>query len=133
MLSELVENISLLDIPANAISDRSLPRALEKIAVRHIIKAIHASGDKRTSLGRTLLKDGQLGVTLTHILHHHKRSVIVGEVHAGPIIIDLLVYPANKIGEGHVLLESVDSVGGVHLGDNYDRLFMNVKNEEEKQ
>jgi len=133
MLGELVQNISLLDIAANTISDRSLPRALEKIAVRHIIEAIHASGDKRASLGRTLLKYSQFGVALPYILHHNKRSVIVGEVHAGPIIVDLLVDPTNKIGEGHILLEGLDSVGGVHLGDNYDGLFMNVKNEEEKQ
>jgi len=115
MLSELVQHVGLLHVATHAVRNRSLPRALEKIAVRHIIEAIDVLGNEWASLAGILLKHRQLGVTLADALHHHKRSVIVGEIHADPIVVDLLVHPTNEIGEGHVLLQSVNSFGGIHL------------------
>lgn len=114
VLRELAEHIGLLYVATDTVSHGRLPSALEKIAVGHIVEAIDTISDQRTSLERTLLENGELSVTLADVLYHHERSVVVVEVHAGPVVVDLLVHPADEIRERHVLLENFDSGFFIH-------------------
>ena len=115
MFSELGQHVGILDIAAHALGDRSLPSALEQIASGYVIEAIHANGFERTSDMRHALAPSQFGITLAHAVNHDNRSVIVSEVVALPIITDFLVHSTNKISEWHIIFQSINSVGLVHV------------------
>ena len=115
MLGELGQHVGILDIAAHALGNRSLPSALEQIASGHVIEAVNALGNKRTSDMRHALTPSQFGITLAHAFHHDNRSVIVSEVVALPIVADFLVHSTNEISEWHIILESINHVGLVHV------------------
>ena len=116
MLRELGEDVRLVHIATYTVGDGSLPAALEKITVVEVVEAIdrlssELAGDDIAS------KMGQLGVPLADAVNHHQRSLAVGEVHANPIVADLLVDASDEIRQRHILLQLFNDLVFVHRGN----------------
>ena len=115
MLSELGQHVGIFDVAAHAVGNRSLPSAFEQIASGYVIEAVNASGFERTSTMRHALTLSKFGITLAHAVNHDHGSIIVSEVVALPIVADLLVHATNKIRERHIIFQSINIVGLVHV------------------
>ena len=115
MFRELVQHIGLFDVATHAIGHRSLPGAPEQIASGHVIEAINAGGLERASVMRHSLALSKFGITLAHAVNHDDGSIIVREVVELPIVSDLLVHATNKIRERHIIFQSINGVGLVHV------------------
>lgn len=115
MFSELGQHVGIFDVAAHAFGNRSLPSAFEQIASGYVIEAINASGFERTSAMRHALTLSKFGITLAHAVNHDHGSIIVREVVALPIITDFLVHATNKIRERHIIFQSINIVGLVHV------------------
>ena len=116
MLRELGENVRLVHIATDTVSDGSLPAALEKITVVEVVEAIDRLSLKFAS-DAIHPKLGQLGVPLADAMNHHQRSLAVGEVHANPVVADLLVDASDEIRQRHILLQLLNDLVFVHRGN----------------
>lgn len=115
IFSELGQHVGIFDVAAHALGNRSLPSAFEQIASGKVVEAINANGFERTSAMRHALTPSQFGITLAHAVNHDDGSIIVREVIELPIVSDLLVHATNKIRERHIIFQSINGVGLVHV------------------
>jgi len=124
---ELVKDVGILDVAPNTLGHRSLPRTLQQVPVGVVVEAINRLGGERTSLGRSLLIDRQLGILGTDSLDHYQRSIIVGESILIPILIQHLVHAPDEVSQRHIFLQLFDNGGVAHVAKQYGRVFIKIK------